>query len=93
MGRLLFTVKVEGESCWPDLVPGKRYFATSLLRPRVGDFIVFKRPSDLRSFLVKKVKEVRGDSYYVEGTVSWGTTSETLGLISHNSVLGRIVGR
>ena len=42
--NLLFRVTVSGESCWPELVPSKTYFASCLRRPRVGDYVVFQNP-------------------------------------------------
>ncbi|HIH42439.1 TPA: hypothetical protein HA246_02225 [Candidatus Woesearchaeota archaeon] len=90
--RILFTVKVYGESCWPELIPSKRYLATGLLNPKVGDYIVFKTKYD--EIFVKKVKEIKkgkDDSYLVSGTVSWSDTSKNLGMIKQENVLGKLV--
>ena len=91
MGRLLFSVKIEGESAWPELIPGKRYLATNLLKPKIGDFIVFQNPKNRKEMFVKKVSEVKNDSYFVEGTVSWATGSEDFGPVNKSLVLGKIL--
>ena len=42
--NIIFRITVSGESCWPELVPGKTYFASRLRRAHVGDYVVFKNP-------------------------------------------------
>lgn len=91
MGRLLFFVKIEGESAWPQLIPQKRYLATNLFSPKTGDFIVFQNPKNRKEIFVKKVKETKNDSYFVEGTVSWATGSKNFGRVNKNLVLGKII--
>ncbi|MCH8741524.1 hypothetical protein IH779_01350 [Patescibacteria group bacterium] len=88
---LIFSVKVEGESCWPHLVPGRNYFATNLLKPKIGDFIVFQNPKDQIEIFVKRVKEIKNNSYFVEGTVSWAESSKNFGEVNRNLVLGKIL--
>ena len=91
MGRLLFSVKIEGESCWPYLIPNKEYFATNLFKPKIGDFIVFQNPKNEKETFVKRVKEIDNNSYFVAGTVSWAESSKNFGKINKNSVLGKIL--
>lgn len=71
--KLLFRVKVEDESCWPYLVPGRCYWVTGLRKPRVGDFAVFRNSAVTEQWCVKRVRAVQGTTYEMESTVSWGT--------------------
>jgi hypothetical protein len=76
---------------WPDLVPGRIYWATGLLRPRVGSVIVFRNPANEREMFVKKVTALRDGGCEVAGTVPWGTSSGDIGLVPGASVLGRVL--
>lgn len=93
--NILFIVRVTGESCWPELVPSKRYLATNLIKPRIGDYVVFKTKHD--EIFVKKIMEIREDSvkkgnysYFVSGNVSWGESSREFGMVEKNNVIGKI---
>ena len=72
----LFAVKVEGESMWPELIPGRRYFASSLLSPKAGSYIVFKNPDNESELFVKRLKERHGDLLLAESIVPWGSSHE-----------------
>jgi hypothetical protein len=89
--RVLFLVKVEGESCWPFLIPNKYYLATNLLKPKENDFIVFINPKNKEEIFVKRVKYVYDDFYFVEGTVSWSDSSKEFGLVNKDLILGKII--
>ena len=86
-----FSVHIEGESAWPELISGKNYFATSFFKPKVGDFIVFQNPKNQKEIFVKRVAEIKNNYYYVEGTVSWATSSKNFGEVNKNLVLGKIL--
>jgi len=88
---MLFLVKVEGESAWPELIPEKYYFATSLLKPRVGDFIVFQNPKNSEQNFVKKIKSVNSLGCEVYGLTSWSSSSKNFGLIKNDLVFGKIL--
>ena len=88
--NLLFVVKVEGESAFPELIPGRKYLATSLKRPKIGRFIVFKNPRNEAQIMVKKVTDSHPEGFSVSGVVSWGTSSKELGIISPILILGTI---
>ena len=89
--RMLFRVRVSGESCWPALVPNRSYWASALGRIQVGDFVVFENPTDREQILVKRVCEVRAERYEVDSTVSWGLSSADFGVVEKGKVLGRII--
>lgn len=89
--RLLFLVKVEGESGWPELIPGKTYYATCLKKPVIGSFVVFRNPQNPMQILVKKVFAIKNGGYEVGSLVSWGSSSKELGLIPQELILGSII--
>lgn len=91
MRRILFRVKVEGESCWPELIPGNSYFATKLFKPREGQFLVFKNPKNQAEIFVKKIISIKKGSYFVSGTVSWTVNSDYFGWVGKNLVLGCLI--
>lgn len=86
---LLFRVKVEGESLWPELIPGRIYWASGLPRTRVGDYVVFKDPENPSRNIVKKVKEMRNGTLSVEGTIKRSASYE----ITSENVIGRLLFR
>ncbi len=89
--RLLFMVRVEGESLWPHLVPGRRYVASALACPRIGDFAVFRNPRDTNRVFVKSIREISADGYVMASTVSWGSSSTDFGIVPRELVLGKIL--
>ena len=82
-----FLVEVSGESCWPELIPGKKYLAIQNHRPKVDDFVVFKATSDKKEYLVKKIAEIKGDFLSLASTVSWGPAYT----IEVKDVVGKLV--
>lgn len=84
-------VKIEGESAWPDLIPGRSYLATNLSRPRIGDFVIFKNPKNKNEIFVKQVKEIKGNDYCLEGRLPWAESSKDFGLVNKNLILGRLI--
>ena len=87
----IFFVKIEGESLWPELIPGKSYLATSLFKPRIGDYLVFKNPKNQSEIFVKKVTKIIGKSCEVGGTIPWSSSSGTFGLVPQELALGKII--
>ena len=90
---ILFRVQVEGESCWPELITGKSYWASCLPKPQTGDFVVFRNPLNYGQIFVKKVVATEGGKYCVAGTVSWGASSADFGWVDEKLILGRILRR
>ena len=91
--RLLFLVRVDGESMWPVLVPGRRYLASRFGVLRVGDLAVFRNPKENEKIFVKKIREVLAYSYIMESTVSWGLSSRDVGPVRRELILGKIYVR
>jgi phage repressor protein C with HTH and peptisase S24 domain len=50
-----FLIKINGFSCFPDLLPDKIYSVKKIKKPKKGDFLVFKYKKNL---LVKRVKKI-----------------------------------
>ena len=84
-------MEVQGESAWPDLIPGKQYFASRVLPVRLADFIVFQNPKNVSEVFVKRIKAIQQQGYEVESTVSWGSSSKDFGLIPKQNVLGKLL--
>lgn len=86
-----FIMKIEGESGWPKLISGKFYFASCLFKPKLGDFIVFKNPKNIKQIFVKKVSDFQKGQYIVEGLVSWSSSSRDFGPVSKELILGKLL--
>lgn len=87
----LFVVRAEGESLWPHIVPDRRYLASGLLSPRIGDFAVFRNPRDPRRVFVKRVGEAGHGFYRMESAVSWGSSSDDFGVVPRKLILGKVL--
>lgn len=85
---LLFRVKVEGESLWPELIPGRVYWASKLVQPRVGQYVVFKNPADASGYFVKKVLKVDNDILGVGGTISRSSKH----MLKKQEIMGTLLG-
>ncbi len=88
MRPFIFKVQVSGESLWPELVPGRIYWATGLLAPKAGDYAVFRSPDEPGKFVVKKVKSVQDGLYELVGTVPWSSSYK----VPKSQILGRLLG-
>ena len=86
----LFFVRVEGESLWPVLVPGRRYLASRWGVLRVGDCAVFRNPKEKQEIFVKRVAGQSRDGYIMESAVSWGASSRDFGPVPREFILGKI---
>ncbi|MBI2122502.1 MAG: S26 family signal peptidase [Candidatus Sungbacteria bacterium] len=89
--RAIFSVKIEGESMWPVLIPGRQYLATNMLPIRRGDWAVFKNPQNTQEIFVKRVIEISNSEYHMESLVSWGSSSRNFGPVEKEFVLGKIL--
>ena len=74
-----FEVRIHGDSMWPTFCDGQRIEGRSDIIPMVGDVVVAKHPwKDLH--IVKRVKRIMPDGYFLEGDNPDPTGSED----SHN---------
>ena len=92
IASIIFVVRVEGESLWPVLVPGRRYLASRWGVLRIGDFAVFRNPKEKQEIFVKRVAGTGPGGYIMESTVSWGASSRDFGPVPHELILGKIYG-
>ncbi len=88
--RMLFVVRVDGESMYPSLIPGRVYLASNLFALRQGDFAVFRNPKETGRIFVKRVEEIRDGAYIMESSVSWGSSSRDFGPVDKRLVEGKI---
>jgi len=72
----------------PELVPGRLYLASKLKRPKVGRAVVFTHGQQT---FIKKILSITPAGYQVAGTTSFATSSQDLGLISKNKIIGAIL--
>jgi len=88
--RALFIVRVQGESGWPMLVPGRRYLASGLFVPRTSDWAVFRHPHEPGTIYIKRVREILDTGYIMEGTVSWASSSDDFGPVPKQYIIGKV---
>ncbi len=84
---ILFRIKVTGESLWPELVPGKTYWASRFKQPKPGRLVVCLNPDTPANFLIKKVQSIIGRQVYLTGTVSWSTNYH----VDEDAILGTVL--
>lgn len=72
---------------WPALVPGKTYWATSLLESREGDIVIAQSKESQSGFVIKKIKRVGGENYLLGGAVPWSSTYE----VKRENIIGRLI--
>ncbi len=85
---ILFRVKISGESLWPELIPGRTYWATSIFTPKVGDYAVFRNPAEPEKIIVKKVKDIQSGIFDLRGTIARSASYK----VPKSNILGRILG-
>lgn len=90
LASIVFLVRVEGESLWPALIPGRRYLASGFGVLRTGDLAVFRNPKNEREVFVKRVARESEDGYIMESAVSWGLSSRDFGPVGRRLILGKI---
>jgi len=82
---LLFHVTVTGESMWPALVPGQRYWASSLLPIRPGSIAIAQTEHRL---VIKRVGKIKGSNIELISDASNRTSYRVL----RSQLLGRLLG-
>jgi hypothetical protein len=66
----IFRVAVSGLSMFPELIPGKTYWASSFFRPRAGKRVVFEHRGE---YIVKKISRIEKNVVYLTGTTVWSS--------------------
>ena len=89
--RIIGVYRVDGHSMYPTLKDGDFVFTTSLLPLRVGSLVVVKHARF--DVIVKRVREINADGITVIGDAPASTSSEAMGVIRRDEVLGRVIYR
>lgn len=79
--------KVEGNSLYPDLKDGERIVCFKVFKKskiNIGDIVVFsKSPHGL---MIKKVKSITNDHYFVQGTDPMSIDSRNFGTLKRAEI-------
>lgn len=67
--KKIFLVKIEGLSCFPDLLPNKIYLAQNISRPKIGQYVVFQQN---KKILVKKLIAQKKEKFILRGKIGSG---------------------
>ena len=91
---LLQKFRVSGHSMIPTLKPGREILVSSLpylfFRPKVGDIIAFSLARrDFSNFIVKRIKEVAGDKFLVQGDNK--DDSKDFGWVEKKRIVGKVI--
>ena len=87
-----FEVRIHGDSMWPTFRDGDSIQAVPGQLPELGDIVVAKHPWKT-IHIVKRVKKILSDGYFLEGDNPDPTGSEdshNFGLIPSASIIGII---
>ena len=85
-------VRIHGDSMWPTFRDGDSIQAESGKLPELGDIVVAKHPWK-KMHIIKRVKKILSDGYFLEGDNPDPTGSEdshNFGLIPSASIIGII---
>ncbi len=80
--KKLFLVKIDGLSCFPDLIPNKIYLAQNLFQPKIGQYVVFLEE---KKYLVKRLISKTKNYLLLKGKIDKKTY-----LIRKERILGTI---
>jgi len=75
--------KIDGDSLYPYLKDGQRVLCIKtfkFLKLKVGDFVVFNKEE--YGLMIKKIKYINQDKFYLEGTTPLSIDSRNFGMVS-----------
>ncbi|HLC88346.1 MAG TPA: S26 family signal peptidase [Patescibacteria group bacterium] len=86
--------RVIGHSMEPLIIAGQEILVSSLpylfFKPKVGDIIAFSlAKKDLSNFIVKRIKEVAGDKFLVQGDNK--DDSKDFGWVEKKRIVGKVI--
>jgi nickel-type superoxide dismutase maturation protease len=87
-------VVVAGRSMEPTLLAGDRLLVARFGRPRVGDVVALRDPTDARRVMVKRIAAIRRQELYVTGdNPEASIDSRVFGSVPRAALLGKVVRR
>ena len=88
---MLKIFKIKGNSMSPIFAEGDYVLALSkkISRPKIHDCIVFE--DDIYGCIIKKISAAQKSGFYVKGTNPSSMDSQSLGLIPHDRVIGKVI--
>ena len=91
-------LKIEGESMLPLLQSGDEIlfapYAYKKSKPQVKDIIVALHPLQSNLTIVKRIKEIEGDRYFIVGdNLQSSTDSRQWGKIGLANIIGRVTSK
>ena len=84
--------KISGDSLFPFYEDGERVFCKkvfSFTQIKVNDTIVFRKKD--YKLMIKRVKEIQGEKYFVQGTVPLSIDSRNFGTISIEEIKYKVL--
>jgi len=84
--------KISGDSLYPFYKNGQRVICRKVFHGttiKVNDAIVFKK--EKYGLMIKKIKSIASDGYFVEGTDPLSIDSRNFGTITHQEVLYKVL--
>ena len=90
---MLSVCKVTGHSMSPSYREGDYVLSVNSrwIKPQAGDCIVFT--NRLHGLLLKKIARETDDGFFVEGTHPLSTNSRSIGLVTRDMIVGKVVMR
>ena len=79
--------KVEGNSLYPHLKDGQRIICLKVFkfsRIKIDDIVIFTKPP--HGLMIKQVKKIQGNQFFVRGTDPMSIDSRDFGLIDRDAI-------
>ena len=84
--------KVSGHSLFPILQDGQRVFCIKLFnfsKLKISDIVVFEKAP--HGLMVKQIKSIDNDAYFVQGTDAYSIDSRDFGSIEKNQIKYKVL--
>lgn len=84
--------KIQGDSLYPFLKSGQRVFCIKIFnfsKLKLNDFVVFEKKE--YGLMVKQIKEIKNQQYFVQGTDSFSIDSRNFGTIRKSEIKYKVL--
>lgn len=83
--------KISGHSMSPAFLPGDYVVSLSKTcsKPKVKDVIIFEH--GIYGKMIKRIFKKTPNGFYVQGIHAMSTKSETIGVVTNESIIGKVV--